>query len=455
MTVWTAFLEHAERQPEHPAIRSDAGVVAYGELRARADDLGSWLEPFRGGLVALDTGDPALGALAYLAAARSGCALTPLNQDSPPLHRAVLLADARPAAVLRPGKTMPLDVVREPGVPRAGLEEVAYLLYTSGSTGGPKGVLVSHRALADRLTGLAAVPGLRAGQAMLAMTALSFDISIAELLLPLTVGGTVVAAPEEARLDPEIFAAAVRRHSPDVVQATPSFWRLAVAAGWPGAPGADLWCGGEELTTTLAAHLLTRGRRLWNVYGPTEATIWASAHEVSSADDVALGAALPGSGRCLSPEGEILLYGHGLALGYLDRPDLTADRFRPRETPDGTRLCYHTGDRGRLRGDGRIEFLGRDDDQVKLRGHRIELGEIERTLETHESVSEAVVVVSARDDPARTHLTAFVVGEGVDVRSLRRWLAERLPAAMRPARIEPVAALPRTTAGKVDRRALR
>nr|WP_062332809.1 AMP-binding protein [Herbidospora sakaeratensis] len=455
MTVWTAFRHHAERHPDHPAIRSDAGVVTYGDLRARAEDLGDRLGGLRGGLVALDTGDPALGAPAYLAAARSGVALMPLNQDSPPRHRAAVLADARPAAVLRPGDTADLDVVPAAGVPRTGLDEVAYLLYTSGSTGRPKGVLVSHTALADRLTGLAAVPGLRRGQSMLAMTALSFDISIAELLLPLTVGGTVVAAPEEARLDPEIFAAVVRRHSPDVLQATPSFWRLAVAAGWPGAPDADLWCGGEELTTGLAARLLPRSRRLWNVYGPTEATIWASAQMVASPGDVALGAALPGSGLCLSPEGEILLYGHGLALGYLDRPGLTADRFRPRETGDGVRLCYHTGDRGRSRGDGRIEFLGRDDDQVKLRGHRIELGEIERTLETHESVSEAVVVVSARDDPARTHLTAFVVGDGVDVRNLRRWLAERLPAAMRPARIEPVDALPRTTAGKIDRRALR
>ncbi|MEO3861576.1 amino acid adenylation domain-containing protein [Acrocarpospora sp. B8E8] len=463
--VWTAFQAHAERHPDHPAIRSDAVVVTYGELSARAADLGSRLEDALspGSLVALDAGDPALGALAFLATARSRCALLPLNQDSPARHRTAVLADARPAATLRPGGPGLLEVVLEPaadGARRTRFDEVAYLLYTSGSTGSPKGVLVSHQALADRLTGLAAVPGLRAGQSMLAMTALSFDISIAEMLLPLTVGGTVVAAPEGTRLDPEIFAAVVRRHAPDVLQATPSFWRLAVAAGWAGAPGSDLWCGGEELTAALAAQLRSRGRRLWNVYGPTEATIWASAQLVSAADDVTLGTALPGSGMCLSgPEGEILLYGDGLALGYLNQPELTAERFRPRQTDTGTRLCYHTGDRGRYRADGRIEFLGRDDGQVKLRGHRIELGEIERTLEAHESVSEAVVVVSARDDPGRTHLTAFVVvrprpDAGLDVRSLRLWLAERLPAVMRPARIELMAALPRTTAGKIDRRAL-
>jgi non-ribosomal peptide synthetase component F len=284
------------------------------------------------------------------------------------------------------------------------------------------------------------------------------------MLLPLTVGATVVAAPEGTRLDPEIFAAVVRRHAPDILQATPSFWRLAVAAGWAGAPGSDLWCGGEALTSALATQLLSRSRRLWNGYGPTEATIYASAQLVTSPDDVTLGTPMPGTGMRLSgegPEGEILLYGDGLALGYLNRPDLTAERFRPEPTDSGDRRCYHTGDRGRYRPDGTIEFLGRTDGQIKLRGHRIELGEIERTLESHDGISEAVVVVGARDDPSRTHLAAFVVvrpgagpATGLDPRAIRGWLAERLPPVMRPARIELMTALPRTSTGKVDRRAL-
>jgi D-alanine--poly(phosphoribitol) ligase subunit 1 len=338
-------------------------------------------------------------------------------------------------------------------------------MYTSGSTGWPKGVVVTHQALLARLRGLAAAPGVGPGDSFLAMTALSFDPCLAELLVPLVVGGQVVAAPGGARLDPATFAAVVAGQRPTVVQATPSFWRLALAWGWPGVPGMRVWCGGEPLTPGLAADLLATGAELWNVYGPTEATIWATAQRVCTPDAIGLGRPLAGTGLCLERDGrpvtragepgEILLYGECLAAGYLRRPDLTARQFGTRETPEGPRWCYRTGDRAQFRDDGLLVFLGRVDSQVKLRGHRIELGEVEAVLERHPAVREAVVVLRDADQPDRAHLAAFLTGDGsATAREVRTWLAERLPAPMRPSRLSFRSRLPRTPTGKVDRLAL-
>ncbi|MET8450620.1 AMP-binding protein, partial [Streptomyces sp. NPDC005209] len=340
----------------------------------------------------------------------------------------------------------------------ADLADVAYIMYTSGSTGRPKGVAVPHEALVARLLAMARVPGLARGESMAAMTALSFDISLAEMLLPLTVGATLVAAGPEVRMDPEAFAAFVREQAPDVVQATPSFWRLALAGGWRGAPDIRIWCGGEPLTSPLAAQLLSRCSELWNLYGPTEATIWASSLRVEEADRISLGQPLPGGGMCLDTwadggdTGEVLLYGEGLAHGYLGDRELTDRRFHPFETPDGPRRVYRTGDRARSGRDGLLEYLGRTDSQIKLRGHRIELGEIESVLEEHPSVTEAVTVVRDADRPERAYLAAYLVTvREVEVGSLRSWLRERLPASHCPLRLTVLDALPRTTAGKVDR----
>jgi amino acid adenylation domain-containing protein len=475
MTIWEAFADQARRQPSAAAV-TGAAAFTYRELEDRAlkvaHEVRENCEP--GSLIALSATGPTAGAVAFLAAANAGCALLPLNADSPPMHRAAVLADARVEVLLREGPGHDLTVERVEGDHAAGaagrwpdtMLDVAYVLYTSGSTGRPKGVVIPHQALLDRLHGLARVPGLGQGESFLAMTALSFDISVAEMLLPLLVGGTMVAAPEGARFDPAVFAAAVDELRPDVIQSTPSFWRLTLAWGWPGAPGSRLWCGGEPLTPALADQLLSCGRELWNVYGPTEATIWASAGRIRPGEPIGLGQPLDGTGLCLSDEagqvlalpgqpGEILLYGAGLALGYLNQPDLTARMFHTADTPDGPMRCYRTGDRARYRDDGGIEFLGRVDAQVKLRGHRIELGELEAVMERHPAVREAVALLRDSDRPERTHIAAFVIADGgLTPRQLRDWLADRLPPHMHPSRFHFQQGLPRTTAGKVDRVAL-
>ncbi|MFC5174877.1 amino acid adenylation domain-containing protein [Streptomyces mutomycini] len=477
-TIRDTFEAQAARTPAAVAVRATR-TFTYRELSESAAALGEEILAHTpaGSLVALDAAGPAGGVIGILAAAGSGCAVLPLNRESPPAHRERILADARPSLVLR--ETTECAFAAEP-VPGAGgpfaprepdMADVAYVMYTSGSTGRPKGVMVSHTSLLDRLAGLASTPGLVAGETMVAATALSFDISMAEMLLPLTVGASVLAVPADVRFDPYTFHDFLGEHAPQVIQATPSFWRMLLSAEWSGLGGARLWCGGEALTPELARRLLPLGAELWNLYGPTEATIWATAARVESPDVISLGRPLEGTGLYLAAvdddgathldetvdepdtDGEIVLYGAGIALGYLGRDDLTAERFPVGETPDGTGRLYRTGDRARRRADGSLEYLGRADDQIKLRGHRIELGEIEAVLEEHPAVSAAVAVLRDADRPERASITAHVAaaGDGASVKGIQNWLRERLPASHCPSRIVVRETLPRTTAGKVDR----
>ncbi|GGQ08021.1 hypothetical protein GCM10010266_34140 [Streptomyces griseomycini] len=471
-TIWDAVNEQAQRDPE--ATAAVAGQrYSYRELVGHAARLSEVIgrRADRGSLVALDMDSPLSGAVAILAAARAGCPVLPLNRQSPPEHRRRILADARPSLVVRATAECVFEVTEREYVPAVGgapgaggaPADVAYVLYTSGSTGAPKGVMVGHTALLDRLSGLARTPGLAAGESMVAMTSLSFDISMAEMLLPLTVGARLLVAPADARLDPDVFVDFLDTHAPDVVQATPSFWRLVTTGTWSGAPGSRIWCGGEALTPALARQLVPACKELWNLYGPTEATIWATAALIDADGLITLGSPLPDTFACLdtdghegTDEGEILLYGAGLAKGYLRRPELTDERFCHRRTPHGRTLVYRTGDRARRHTDGSLVFLGRDDGQIKLRGHRIELGEIESALEEHPDVSQAVALLCDGDRPDRAFITAFVVADAertCEV-AVKEWLRDRLPPSHTPARVSVLPAFPRTAAGKVDRMAL-
>ncbi|MEU2608442.1 amino acid adenylation domain-containing protein [Streptomyces albus] len=470
-TIWDQVARHGGRTA---TAAVGERPYTYQELLQRAEDLASSVSARvgSGALLALDSDSPVSAAVTMLAAARAGCAVLPVPRDSPPARWERIFEDARPALLIAPGRAEDGDfTVTDTGLeqrPHAEelLRRAAYVIYTSGSTGQPKGVVVPHDALLARLRGLAQVPGLAAGESIVAMTSLSFDISLAEFLLPLVVGGRFVTAPPHARRDPDVFETLVDEYAPDVIQATPSFWRLLMAGGWSGAPHSTLWCGGETLTPHLARQLLAAGKEVWNLYGPTEATIWATAARVTTPERISLGDPLPGSRLCLdatetqgsSPEGEILLYGEGLAAGYLGREALTGERFGVHPTPEGHRRVYRTGDRARLRGDGDVEFLGRRDDQIKLRGHRIELGEIEAVLEEHPAVREAVAVLRDPDRPERSFVEAVVVpvaDSRPDHQDLRGWLRERLPAGHCPGKFTFAAGLPRTSAGKIDRARLR
>jgi D-alanine--poly(phosphoribitol) ligase subunit 1 len=467
--LWDRVAAHGRADPSRIAV-TGTGETTYGELIESVRKACSWLSADCGpGDVVAINAATSLEALTMLLAARKlGSAFLPLDPGAPPSWRDYIVQNSGARAVVSQSSTssrgLEIEYVAASRPGTAVPCETAYLMYTSGSTGRPKGVMVSERSLVDRLEGLAQVPGFSASWSFLAITALSFDIALAELLLPLSLGGRVVLAPPSARLDPAVFGEVVREYQPEVIQATPSFWRLVLATGWLGDGQATLWCGGEALSEGLAEQLSPRCKELWNLYGPTEATIWSTAWRADVGAAVSLGQPLPGSTCYLldaqrrvitkpAVEGEIVLGGAGIAIGYLGN---TPDQGRFTSISGSSERVYLTGDRGKYRADGSLEFLGRQDSQVKFRGHRLELGEVERMIEMHPAVQQAVVFLCNQDDAARAHLAAVVSSaEGLTDRELRGWLSRQVPQIMLPKRFLIHARLPRTTAGKVDRVALR
>ncbi|MCO8302433.1 AMP-binding protein [Streptomyces sp. RKCA744] len=340
----------------------------------------------------------------------------------------------------------------------------AYLIYTSGSTGRPKGTLVSHGNLTNVVAHFAEELRARPGETTLWLTTFSFDISALELFLPLVTGGRLVAAPDAARSDGRVLAELLRDHRADIVQATPTTWRLVADDCAGQLAGRRVLCGGEPLPSALAARLAGAGCELRNVYGPTETTIWSTSGlvEPGSGGPVPVGrpirdtrvfiAAPDGAELPVGVRGELCVAGGGVAIGYHRRPELTADRFR--EHPRHGRY-YRTGDLARWRGDGTLEVLGRVDRQVKLRGNRIELGEVESVLLGHPAVrAAAALVVTGEAGDAR--LVAFLLAEDAPGLVNQVWEHARtsLPAPAVPGEFLPVDALPTTGNHKVDYLAL-
>jgi len=381
-----------------------------------------------------------------------------LQSTLPPYSGRVLLVDA--SALVSQSE----ENLASPSSP----EQLAYILYTSGSTGRPKGVEISHRAVVNFLHSMRREPGLTADDILLAVTTLSFDIAGLELYLPLLVGARVVLASREVAADGIRLADLLERSKATVMQATPATWRVLVESGWQGNSKFKILCGGEALSRELARQLLSRCGELWNLYGPTETTIWSTVGRVTSSEDkISIGRPIANtwiyildSNLQLVPigiPGELYIGGEGLAQGYLNRPELTAEKFIPnRFSADPTARLYRTGDLARYLPDGCIEHLGRLDFQVKVRGYRIELGEIEAVLRQQEAVAETVAV-AREDTPGEKRLVAYLVpkgGTGPSFEMLRTFLKAKLPDYMVPSSFVCLEALPLTPNGKIDRRAL-
>ncbi|MFT3663632.1 amino acid adenylation domain-containing protein [Piscinibacter sp.] len=349
--------------------------------------------------------------------------------------------------------------------PQRSPEDAAYLIYTSGSTGQPKGVLVPQRAVVNFLASMAVEPGLQSSDRLLAVTTLSFDIAVLELLLPLMQGAELVLASSEQALDAAALQALIHDHDITLLQATPSTWRMLLDAGWPGRRSLRALVGGEALAPDLARRLLPRVGELWNMYGPTETTVWSSCVRIDdAAAPVTIGAPIANTTIAVLDEaghdcpagiaGEIVIGGQGVALGYWRRPEISADRFvADPAAPGATR--YRTGDLGRWRADGQLEHLGRLDGQVKLRGHRIELGEIEAALARIPAVTQAVACVHELQ-PGDARLAAYLVAHEPlpPPAELRDFLRLALPEYMLPQAYVALERLPLLPNGKVARQAL-
>ena len=350
--------------------------------------------------------------------------------------------------------------------------DICYVIYTSGSTGEPKGVQIPHGAVINFLYAMRETPGFTANESVLAVTTLSFDIAVLELYLPTIFGGSVVIMDTHGSVNGEQLSQALVDHDISLLQATPGTWRLMIQSGWKGKPDLKVLCGGEPMPNDLVQPLLDRCGELWNMYGPTETTVWSAAFQIKSAEaKILIGKPIgntqiyilgpEGQEVPVGAEGEVFIGGAGVTLGYRNRQDLTDERFvdNPYRNPFTNYVSdrlYKTGDLARYQFDGNLQFLRRNDKQVKVRGFRIELGEIEQNIESHSAVQQNVVIVR-EDTPGDHRLVAYFVarpGHDVDGNQLREHLRKSVPYYMLPQHFVMLDAMPQTNNGKIDYKAL-
>jgi amino acid adenylation domain-containing protein len=492
-TVLARFGEQVRKSADAVAVSHDDSYLTFGALDAVTGELAGFLRALGVGperLVGVALERSLELPLALLAVLKAGGAYLPLDPAYPASRLRFMLEDSGAGVLLAqshvrralpeptsrvvfldPGWRREIGRTRptEAGMANPAPGSLAYVIYTSGSTGRPKGVEISHRALLNLLLAMADEPGLEAADRLLAVTSLSFDIAGLELFLPLVTGAHQELVSAAVAADGPRLRDRLQASRATVLQATPATWRMLLHAGWQESEGLRLaLCGGEALLSDLAERLRLRAAELWNVYGPTETTIWSTVHRVdgSGQGTVPIGRPIRNTrvyvldrAFTLAPtgaRGELYIGGEGVARGYHGRPELTAERFLPdpfSEVP-GARL-YRTGDAVHFLAEGSLEFLGRVDHQIKIRGFRIEPGEVEVALQEVPGVKESTV--SAREEGGEWQLVAYVVAErgaAVTAATLRQSLRERLPAYMVPAIFMLLDRLPLTPNGKVDRRAL-
>ena len=432
------------------------------------------------GLLVEQSADQIVGMVAIMAA---GAIYVPLDPGYPHVRLSQMVLDANIDFIVSPehlrsqAESLRATAVAPSGWPSADetveirrrleRQDPAYIIFTSGTTGRPKGVVVEHGAVMELLEWMIDDCPVHAGVRIMGTASPNFDASLPNFLLPLVVGGTLVTVSSDAMRDPNLLAAAVKKERPNFLQTSPTMLRMLTEMRWEGDPELEIWTGGERCAASVIQYLVPRVRSFSNYYGPTEATVQVTVARLGVDDiDSPIGRppaqfgchVLDENGEMLvgHGEGELYISGPTLARGYLNDPELTSDRFVKLRDARGQDIrAYRTGDVVRYRGDGALVIVGRADAQIKLRGYRIEPGEVEAELMTMPSITDAVVVAAGRDDNDERQLVAFVVAHlTLDPTTLVRYLGDRLPPHMIPHAYHFVDAFPVAPSGKVDRRAL-
>ncbi|MEM7801404.1 MAG: amino acid adenylation domain-containing protein, partial [Chloroflexota bacterium] len=490
-TVYGLFAAQAEAMPDAIAISFEGETITYRYLAARVNRLANFLRKAgvkEGTLVGLCTErsiDMAVGLLGIMTA---GGGYVPLDPTFPRERIAYMIEDSGMSLIVTnsglleilptsdyTGKVVLFDQDREalagesttPLKPTARLEDVAYVIYTSGSTGKPKGVKVPHRSLTNFLLTMKEAPGMTADDVLAAVTTISFDIAALELFLPLISGAEVALVSDAKTGDGQALGDLLQASGATIMQATPATWRLLIESGWTGQSGLKILSGGEPLPRHLADKLLSLGGELWNMYGPTETTIWSTIAQIKADErPIDIGRPIANTSIYIIDDqrqlvarggiGELCIGGQGVTQGYINRERLTAEKFI--EVPFAEELIYRTGDLARYNHDGSIVCLGRIDHQLKIRGFRMEPGEIEAVLAQHSMVHEAVVIGRALDQVGgEKQLVAYVVPEAdkvLNISDLRKFTQTKLPDYMVPSAFVTLDAFPLTANGKINRRGL-
>ncbi|OUL18652.1 hypothetical protein BV378_34960 [Nostoc sp. RF31YmG] len=499
------FEAQVQRTPDAVAVVFADQKLTYSELNIRANQLAHYLQnqgvasEVLVGICMERSLEMIVGLLAIL---KAGGAYVPLDPAYPQERLALMLEDSQLPILLtqtellsrlpsHQAQVVCLDsdwqtITQESQEnlnSKVTPANLAYTIYTSGSTGKPKGVQIIHQAVVNFLASMKQQPGFTAEDILLAVTTISFDIAVLELFLPITVGAKVAIVSQEKAADGNQLIKLLAESGATVMQATPATWRMLIAAGWQGNQQLKILCGGEAMTRSLANQLLSRSAEVWNMYGPTETTIWSTVYRVEPGEaPILVGKPIAntqiylinqsGEGKeqlinlvPIGEAGELLIGGVGLARGYLNRPELTNEKFIDNPfSEESDNHLYRTGDLARYLPDGNIELIGRIDNQVKIRGFRIELGDIEAALSQHPTI-RAAVVLATEDNSGSKSLVAYIVtaterisnqdeSDSALIRQIRTFLKEKLPEYMVPNTFVVMDKFPLTPNGKIDRRAL-